>query len=72
MKECWEEVPDKRPTFSELVTTISTSLERMAGYLDLTATSLTPAGKHDSEYDHLIGAVTDAECDSQEPDNNLD
>ena len=44
----------------------------MAGYAGALQISVTPAGKHDSEYDHLIGAVTDAECDSQEPDNNLD
>ncbi|CAI8031498.1 Fibroblast growth factor receptor [Geodia barretti] len=35
MKECSERKPWKRPSFSQLVTVISTSLERMAGYLDL-------------------------------------
>ena len=35
MKECWDGEPWKRPSFSLLVTLISTSLERMAGYLDL-------------------------------------
>ena len=49
MKQCWKELPDKRPTFSELVTTISTSLEAIAGYLDLTVSPLTPAGISESE-----------------------
>ena len=47
MKVCWKELPDKHPTFSELVTTISTILEAIAGYLDLTLTPLTPAGNFD-------------------------
>ena len=33
---CWNKFPEERPTFSELVTLISTSLEEMAGYLDFT------------------------------------
>ena len=41
MKQCWEKEPEKRMTFSELVTLISTSLEDMSGYLDLTTPSLT-------------------------------
>ena len=47
MKECWEELPDNRPTFSDLVTTISASLEAIAGYMDLILSSsvpLTPPG----------------------------
>ena len=43
MRECWHEVSEKRPTFSKLVTVISTSLEAMAGYLDLTTQRLAPA-----------------------------
>ena len=41
MGECWNSAPVKRPTFSELVTVISTSLEGTAGYLDFTSPSLT-------------------------------
>ena len=35
MQNCWESDPEKRPQFSELVTTISRILEAAAGYLEL-------------------------------------
>ena len=35
MLECWKENPDERPTFSQLVVTISSQLEGLAGYLDV-------------------------------------
>ena len=35
MLKCWEEDAEKRLSFSQLVTVISTILEEMAGYLDL-------------------------------------
>ena len=39
MRQCWDKEPENRLTFSELVSVISTSLERMSGYLALTTTS---------------------------------
>ena len=35
MLECWKENPEDRPTFSQLVSSISSQLEGMAGYLDV-------------------------------------
>ena len=35
MLECWKENPDERPTFSQLVVTISSQLEGLGGYLDM-------------------------------------
>ena len=35
MQDCWESEPEKRPPFSELVSTISSFLESVAGYLEL-------------------------------------
>ena len=50
---CWNGVPEKRPTFSELVTAISTSLEGMAGYLDLISPHLTTVLSLTAEFDSL-------------------
>ena len=38
--QCWEADPHERPHFANLVVTISTTLEMIAGYLDLGATTL--------------------------------
>ena len=35
MHVCWNESPEQRPTFLDLVDLISTTLEKEAGYLDL-------------------------------------
>ena len=40
MKSCWQEQPEERPTFSELVTVISTALMGMVNYLDLNSLAL--------------------------------
>ena len=34
MRDCWETQPELRPSFSELVTRLSSHLDAMAGYLD--------------------------------------
>ena len=35
---CWDEQPEKRPSFSELVVTIATMMEAVGGYLSLNVT----------------------------------
>ena len=35
--KCWNEVPEKRPTFTDLVQTIHTSLRGINEYVDLTS-----------------------------------
>lgn len=35
MLKCWAKLPAQRPTFSELVNTLSSSLSSKAGYLDV-------------------------------------
>jgi len=72
MQECWKELPDKRPPFSELVTTISTILERIGGYLDFSASQPTAAGSSGSGYNHLIVTITDVDDDNQEQVHILD
>ena len=41
MVKCWNESPAERPHFLELVSEISTSLEGMADYLELSTELLT-------------------------------
>ena len=38
---CWDEQPEKRPSFSELVVTIATMMEAVCGYLSLNVTDKT-------------------------------
>ena len=47
MQQCWEMEPDKRPSFSTLVNTLSKSLEKQAGYLRVGA--FTTGNNHDSD-----------------------
>ena len=40
MMKCWNKSPARRPRFSELVSVISTSLEGMADYMELSSEPL--------------------------------
>ena len=53
MTKCWEEIPDNRPNFSELVVTFSSCLEDIAGYIDFSPDPFTKEFPI-SGYDHLI------------------
>ena len=35
MQSCWKSEPEDRPQFSELVSTISDTLQSIAGYIEL-------------------------------------
>ena len=41
MMNCWETQPEKRPSFSDLVRILSSSLVVMAEYMDLSPSSMT-------------------------------
>ena len=60
--QCWEQNPDDRPTFTDLVGTISTLLEEIAGYMDL---SVMPSVQCTS------GVSDDSQCmeDDKDSDN---
>ena len=52
MTKCWEEIPDNRPNFSELVVTFSSCLEDIAGYIDFSPNAFIKEFPI-SGYDHL-------------------
>ena len=39
MRDCWETKPELRPSFSELITRLSSHLDGMAGYLDFSTSA---------------------------------
>jgi len=54
VRRCWCEDIDKRPPFSELVMDIATTLEAIAGYMDLSCVSIVDREVEEGHsYDHL-------------------
>ena len=50
MFKCWHGDPEERPTFSELVSLMSQTLESLAGYMDMsTFGMLEVAGEDNTE-----------------------
>ena len=49
MSQCWEKVPENRPTFKELYSNISKFIERIAGYLDMGFNPFTGGGTEEGE-----------------------
>ena len=59
---CWEMEPDRRPSFSTLVQTLSKSLEKMADYLHVGA--FTSLSEEKTCYAH-VGAIAENDCEAQ-------
>ena len=51
MQSCWSESPNDRPMFSDLVSSINTLIEPLAGYLDFTEINDTCTVKECDVYD---------------------
>ena len=52
MHQCWSEEPENRPSFSQLVESLSRSLEEMADYLHIGAFVIRTQSVHDSKDAH--------------------
>ncbi len=50
MCDCWKELPDKRPSFQEVVSSLNSQLEGVAGYMEFFAS---PCESPKPHYDHL-------------------
>ena len=50
VSNCWKEHPEKRPTFAELVVTLTSLLEDIAAYMDF---SVLTNNEQAVNYDHL-------------------
>jgi len=70
---CWKERTTERPSFSDLVVTISSLLEGIAGYLDF---SVSPRGLNEalstSSYDHLAKVDEDHSVSHDSSDVQID
>ena len=53
MMTCWKENPDKRPTFDELVNTISSILKPLADYMDFSDVYCKENNTKEGKYDRL-------------------
>ena len=53
MLQCWKLQPDERPSFSDLVNSLSQSIEAMAGYMDVSA-----FGRENSPVDMITRSET--------------
>ena len=63
MHQCWLHKPEERPTFIQLVNSLSQILEGLAGYLDLGAFGIRTSVVESFGYDKLASI--------DEPDNTL-
>ena len=66
MFNCWKEQPEKRPSFAELVLTLTSLLEEIAAYMDFSAIT---NNERTVNYDHLYA---NAPAESQEGYDHLE
>ena len=66
MMNCWNKQPEKRPSFSDIVITVSKYTEVVAGYLDINFNPFT------STHDQPSNETTNAATVPESPDNDKD
>ena len=69
MLSCWDADPEQRPTFAQLVTTITSVLDPLADYLDVTTFV---SGEEETEVTIMESRVMENEEEASQEETNRD
>ena len=70
MLSCWDADPEQRPTFTQLVTTITSVLDPLADYLDVT--TFVTGEEQEAETTIIETQVVKSEDEASKEENNAD
>ena len=70
MLSCWDADPEQRPTFAQLVTTITSVLEPLADYLDVT--TFVTGEEQETETAIMVSQVVESDEEASKEENNAD
>ena len=70
MLSCWDVDPEQRPTFAQLVTTITSVLDPLADYLDVT--TFVTGEEHETETAIMEPLVVESDEEASKEENNAD
>ena len=70
MLSCWDADPEQRPTFAQLVTTITSVLDPLADYLDVT--TFVTGEEEEAETPIMESQVVESEEQASQEETNAD
>ena len=70
MLSCWDVDPEQRPTFAQLVTTITSVLDPLADYLDVT--TFVTGEEQETETAIMESQVVESDEEASKEENNAD